>query len=142
MELNNKIKEITGRFLKVYKNKMFVKSFVVGCIGVSVDLSLLFVLTDISRLNYWISANIAFVITALINFSLQKFWTFGDAGVAKTGFQVIKFFLLALLNLFANSILMYIFVGIFGIWYLLAQAVITASLFLFNFAVYRFYIFI
>ncbi|HBM45768.1 MAG: hypothetical protein UT05_C0002G0074 [Parcubacteria group bacterium GW2011_GWF2_38_76] len=142
MEFKENINLINKRARDLYQNAMFIKSILVGFVALAVDLSLIFIFTDVFLWNYWISANIAFIITILVNFLLQKFWTFGDNVVHRTKAQLFKFFTLSLLNLFANSILMYVFVSLFGIWYLLAQTVITAILFLFNFVVYRFYIFV
>lgn len=142
IKLNNKINDIIRHIRDVYHNIMFIKAILVGFVSAVVDLSLLFVLTDILLWNYWISANIAFVIAVFVNFSLQKFWTFNGFGSTRAHTQMFKFFSNALLNLVVNSILMYVFVSIFGIWYLLAQAIITLLLFLFNFAVYRYYVFI
>ena len=142
MKLNNKFNAIQGRIRSVYQNTMFVKSIFVGCVSATTDLSLIFIFTDLLHWHYWISANVAFFIAVLVNFSLQKFWTFGNSESKGTGFQAFKFSLNALLNLVVNSILIYVLVSVFGIWYLLAQAMITLMLFLFNFAIYRFYIFI
>ncbi len=133
---------IKNKISDIYKNRMFVKSFVVGCVCAALQLSLLFVFTDVLSFNYWVSANISFIFTFFANFFLQKYWTFFEQTVGRVHLQMFKFFLNSLLNLIVNGAFMYLFVSIFGVWYLLSQAIITIMLFLFNFIMYKYFIFI
>lgn len=121
---------------------MFLRSIVVGLVGLFINLLLLYWLVDVININYWISANIAFIIVVLINFVLQKTWSFQGMGDSKGQVQFVKFATLSLFNFLANALLIYLFVSLIGVWYLLAQFVITGLLFLLNFTIYRYYIFV
>jgi len=49
--------------------------------------------------------------------------------------------LLALLNLAGNTFLMYLLVDFLGIWYMLAQAIVSALIAFWNYNVFRIFIF-
>jgi len=136
---NKNIKQI---IYDTYKSRSFVKSIFVGFVSLINQIFFLYLFTDLLYLNYLTSSVLAFVITVFVNFNLQKYWSFGDKGEYEIGKKMAKFGLLSVSNLFLNSLLMYIFVDIFNVWYLMSQFLITATLFLFNFFIYKYYIFI
>jgi putative flippase GtrA len=60
-----------------------------------------------------------------INYSIQKFWVFKNLSNQKIYLQFSGFILSAILILFLNTFLMYIFVDFFGFWYILAQVFVS-----------------
>jgi len=128
-------KNFPGVYDILDKYKVGIKYIIAGCIAVAVDLGLLYVFTDIAGLWYLTSAAIAFVFSLLTSFSLHKFWTFRESSLARMKKQFILFLILALANLIINTVLIYIAVDIFKIWYLYAQFIIAGVIALMNFVV-------
>lgn len=123
------------------KNRCFWKSVISGGITAIADLSLLFMFREILHLSYWLSINAAFAAAILINFSLQKFWTFSSRDWDGAHRQFMKFFLVALGNMALNSFLMFLLSVVLGLWYLGAQILTMGMLAVVNFALYRRFVF-
>lgn len=105
------------------------------------ELAALYVFTDLFRLWYEFSLVIAFVIALCVSFTLQKFWTFGDRETSDVHKQASSYVVVQLLNLAVNAAALYVLVQYFGMWYLLAQLLVSALIALWNFLIYKFIIF-
>src|SRR5258708_13616745 len=105
-----------------------VRFFVAGSTGAFVLLGGLYVLHGIFGLWVIASSAIAFCFATTISFILQKFWTFSDRGTHKMKLQYALFMTLAVINLGINLGIMYILTAVFGLWYLLPQAITPAIL--------------
>ena len=94
-------------------------------------------------LNVWYlwSSTIALILTTIVSFTIQKFWAFQDRSLHSVGKQFYVFATLAVFNLFANALLMYVFVEYFHIWYLFAQIITTGFIAAWDFLLYHFVIF-
>ncbi len=112
-----------------------------GGIAAAVDLVSLFVLTDLLQVWYLASATIAFVLTLVTSFILQKFWTFKNAGQDGAHRQFAGYLSLSIANLFVNAGLMYLFVTVLGIQYLAAQVAAIAIIAGYGFFLYQHWIF-
>lgn len=121
--------------------KQILKYLIAGSIGTFVNLGLLYFFTDILEVWYLASAVIAFVLSFFVSFFLQKFWAFADAGKQKMYRQMAGFLAVALANLVINTLLMYLMVDGFKIWYMLAQLIISALIAIESYLVYKFFIF-
>jgi len=121
---------------QLYKNRRILKFIISGGITAVVGLSLLYALTDLLGLWYLFSAVLAFIGSFFCSFFLQKLWTFGDKSQGRVYRQMSLYMLVALMNLVFNTALMYLFVDIFGIWYVLAQAIIDVVLAIGSFLIY------
>jgi len=97
-----------------------------GGTAAAVDIGFLFIFTSVFHIWYLLSAILAFLIAFCVSFVLQKFWTFDDHGIEKWKSQAVGYFVIAGVNLGINTMLMYIFVDIFGIQYIAAQFVAGA----------------
>jgi len=122
-------------------NRSFLKSILSGGITALVDLSLLYFFRERLYLSYWLSVNISFAISIIVNFSLQKFWTFSNLALNLAHTQFAKFILVAIGNMAMNSVIMYALSNIFGFWYLGAQVITIGILSILNFVLYRQFIF-
>jgi len=127
------------RFYKMIK--LFIKSSIAGSTAAVTDLFFLFIFEHFLDWHYMFSVNIAFAIAVLVNFSLQKYWTFEKKEVSVIHIQFMKFISVSGLNLILNASLMYILVTYFGVWYLLGQILVTICLAGMNFLFYRRFIF-
>lgn len=112
-------------YYAVCDNKFFIKYIISGLTATITDLSLLYIFAEyiFSEKYYLESAVLAFFIAFLVSFSMQKFWTFGDASMSGVRGQITTYFFIGVMNLLLNSVLVYTFVEYFGIWYLFAQII-------------------
>jgi len=93
-----------------------------GGFATASNLAILFVGVHYFKLWYLTGAIIAFCCAVIISYLLHKFLTFKNYSTHNMHKQFLNFFIFALIMLGLNTLLMYVFVGIVGLWYLLAQA--------------------
>lgn len=121
--------------------KQIIKYLIAGGTATSVDLVLLYILTDILGVWYLISASLAFAIAFFVSFFLQKFWTFRDEDKEVMYKQMGVYLAVALTNLVLNATLMYVFVDGFKIWYMLAQIIASGLIACESYFIYQLLIF-
>jgi len=126
---------------QIYKQKQLVKYGISGGIAFSTDLALLYFFTGTLNVWYLFSAVLAFIIAFFVSFFLQKFWTFRD--VSKQGIykQMAQYFVIGLINLWINTMGMFLLVDLFSVMYILAQIIMSASIAIGSFIIYKFVIF-
>jgi glycosyltransferase involved in cell wall biosynthesis/putative flippase GtrA len=115
----------------------FAKFFISGVSAAVADFSLLFIFTEFFHVWYLWSVNLAFGISFFVSFTLQKFWTFEDNEKSKIKWQFPAHLGLGIANLCINGFAVYFLVETFGVWYMLAQFIVTALLAIESFFVYR-----
>jgi putative flippase GtrA len=108
-----------------------------GGIAAATNLGALYILTDFFGLYYIISGIISFLVALLVSFTLQKKWTFEDHTTHLTHQKFALFASVALLNLLANTLLLYTFAEIFRLHYLLAQILASGLVATWSFFVYK-----
>jgi len=128
-------------FRNLHHFKQLTRYVISGGTATAVNLGLLYVFTDLAGIWYLLSAIISFILSFFVSFILQRFWTFGDKRKDRVYKQLMAYFGLSMMNLGLNTALMYFVVDILGVWYLLAQAIISALIALESFLVYKFVIF-
>ena len=109
-----------------------IKWFVVGGIGVAINLGLLYVLTDFLGIWYILSQGIAVAFSITNNFFLHRYWTFKNEIVEpKTLERYIKFFIVSVVGMCIQLGLTFILVENFAMYYLYAAilSIIAASAF-------------
>jgi len=126
---------LTGRYTRVLK---FILS---GCVVAVVNLVILYVLTDHLAVWYLTASLVAHVISVVLNFYLQKYWTFEDRTTTGTTIKMGLFFASSIVYAGLNALLMYAFVDGLRVWYLLAQVLTMGILMILNYLFYRRYIF-
>jgi len=102
----------------------FVKYTSVGVSTFALDLALLFILTDVFRVHYVLSAGIAFCIAVSLNYVISRRFVFGGT---ERGMQsgYVMFLLIAAVGLLAVMGLMYISVDRFGLNYIVSRVLIA-----------------
>jgi len=128
-------------FKQIKKRVRIIRYIIAGGTATGVNLALLYVLTDWIGFWYLFSVVIAFFGGFFTSFFLQKLWTFQDKNREQTKRQMTIFLLLAMVNLIGNIFLMYILVDILKVWYMLAQAIITALIAFWNYNAFRIFVF-
>ncbi len=134
----------SGRLPKLYSfceaRKSVFKFIISGCFAGGSDLVFLFVFHGLLHWHIVLSTSLAFVLSFVVSFTLQKFWTFRNYDKQVAG-QLFLYFLNAFLGLTMNGWLMHLLVSRLHIWYLLAQIIVNVALAFYNFLVYKFIIF-
>ncbi len=103
---------------------------------------LLYVLLErILHIPYLLASGIAFVCAVVVSFLLQKYVTFQNTSEGMISKQFTHFAILSVLNLGANVCLMYIFVDLFQLFDVLAQALCMILIALWSFFIYKHIIF-
>lgn len=124
--------------IRYFFNKWRVARFIVtGGTAFCVHLAFLYMLTDLFGMWYIFSATLAFVVSLLVGFSLNKFWTFTDFSADFIHGQLFIYLGINLLNLTINNLVLYVLVESFGVWYILAQAIASVLIAFESFFLYK-----
>lgn len=123
------------------RHAQLVRFFISGSIATTTNLVVAYVATDILGLYYLLSSAAAFVLSFLVSFSLQKFWTFESRELARIPRQATIALGVAGGNLVLNTFLVFCFVECAGLHYLVGQFLASAiiaceTFFLFKFVVF------
>ena len=136
---------VISRLLRLVFSKSFINQgirfAIVGGIGTFVNLSLLYILTDIYRILYLISEAIAFTVSVIHNYFWNKSFTFEEDIKEKVIGKGIKFSIICILALIVNLLVLFILVEYFGIFYLFAEVGAIGVAFFVNFFGNRFWTF-
>lgn len=125
----------------VLKYSKVLKYLISGGSAAVINLGVLYVFTEYFGVWYLASSGIAFVFAFMVSFTLQKFWTFGDASVQMIKKQLMLYLVAAAFNLAINTVLMYAFVEHLGIHYFFAQIITSGIIAIGSFFVYQHLIF-
>ncbi|MFA5023644.1 MAG: GtrA family protein [Patescibacteria group bacterium] len=135
----------SDRFPKIYcfcdNRKSIVKFFIAGCFAGATDIVFLFLFHGLLKWELVLSTSLAFVLSFLVSFTLQKFWTFRNYDEKETVNQLFLYILNAFIGLNINGFLMHLLVVKFNIWYILSQIMVNLFLGFCNFLIYKFIIF-
>lgn len=92
-----------------------------GSIAAATNLGALYLLVNVFHLWYIVASGISFVLTFVVSFVLQKFWTFNDPHLDILKKQIGISLVVAGGNLLLNTVYMYIFVEYLHLHYMQAQ---------------------
>lgn len=108
------------------------KYIIVGIIGTLIDMLVLVLLVEVFACPILWAATIAFVFAATNNFIFNKWWTFKDDS-KYIAHQYTKFLIVSVVGLLMTVTLMHVFVGVIGIWYIIAKALTSLLVLVWNF---------
>ena len=115
-----------------------IKYFLVGGIGVGVNLGLLYVLTDFLGIWYILSQGIAIAIAITNNFFLHRYWTFKNEIVEpKTLERYTKFFIVSVIGMGIQLGLTFMLVENYALYYLYAAILSIVAVGAFNYLLNR-----
>ncbi len=121
--------------------KQLARYVISGGTAATVNLILLYVLTDYLAIWYLFSTMLSYVISFFVSFFLQKFWTFRDSRKDQINRQLVIYACIAGFGLGFNVLLMYFLVDILHIWYMFSQIIVGFILAFCNFLFYKFFVF-
>lgn len=64
------------KYLKTLLNSSVIRFAVVGCINTLVGFAIMFGMYNLGRFSYWISSAANYILTSILSFFLNKFFTF------------------------------------------------------------------
>lgn len=112
-----------------------IRYAVVGIIGTATHIGSLVILVEQFALNPIIASTIGFIITLIISYYLNHYWTF-HSGRTHT-YALPRYTMVSLSGLVLNATIMHVTVNVFGWWYVIGQMcvilVVPASNFLMNY---------
>ena len=112
-----------------------------GGLAFATNLALLFIFAHYFHLWYLTASTLAFIISVIVSFTVQKFITFRDKTTDKVHHQIAKYIAIALFNVSANGGMMYALVDMAQIHYMFAQVFSAGIIAVWSLAVYRYFIF-
>jgi putative flippase GtrA len=98
-----------------------LRFLIAGTSTAGVNILILFLLVHFVHVYYLLASVIAYLLSIVVGFTLQKFFTFRDHAIHEAHVQFSLYLVVTLTNLVVNTLLMYIFVTVLGVWYIFAQ---------------------
>jgi len=111
-----------------------VKSVVVGGIAFLSDISCLWLLTEIGRIYYLISAAIAFMVGLIVNYELSVSWVFATRRYEDRKKEFVIFCLIGIFTTVVGLTLMWLLTEMAQFHYLNSKILVTVITFFLNFS--------
>ena len=121
--------------MKIFKNKLLNQILKFGLVGGTafvIDYVLLYFCTEFLHIHYLISSIISFTVSVIFNYILSIKWIF-DVKKKQDVKDFVIFIILSVIGLGINSLIMYVMVEKFGVYYMLSKIVSTAVVLVYNF---------
>ena len=112
-----------------------------GGSAAATNLGILFLFAHYLHIWYVSASVIAFILSFVVSFSLQKFWTFSDPSMRMLPAQMAKYLSFMVLNLGVNTLMMYMLVEYAHMHYMFAQLLTMGAIAFVSFFVYQHLIF-
>ncbi len=119
-------------------NGYLVKFLVVGGASFAIDLGLLVLLHEVGGVDLWIATPIAFLASLVFNFLVQRKFTFRSSG--RVDVSMIKYGALVVFNVIAIDVVVNL-VDAAGHPYALGKVIATVATTIWNFLLYKHWIF-
>jgi len=122
--------------------KQFLKFCIVGASSAVINFSILFIFTRFVGVWYIYSSVLAYLLSAVFNFSANKFWTFRNKEGGKMIFdQTIKFLIVMVTGLLINTAILFALTEIQGFDYRVSWVFATGVVAVWNYSFNRFWTF-
>jgi len=132
---------LTGLIRTLAKNTFVRYAFSGGSALVTEEI-VLFLTHGLMKFPLWLATGLAYLIAFGVNFSINRMLTFADHGAREGAVhkQTVRFALLVAVNLGVTQVLMYTLTGV-GVNYLIAKPLSTVVITLYNFWLYKHWVF-
>ena len=139
MQSSRPLSRLYHFFLSQFKTPQFLRYFIVGCSGVVLDLTTLYLLKTIVGLTPVVAVIINQIGMGAYIFLLNKYWVFGSSGTFTR--QATRYIILTIVNYGIAIFWMWFFNGYLGFNYLLMRLANIALSTVWNFLLYRFFVY-
>gem|GEM_PF-1696224 len=135
-----KLFNMSAKIVAILDKYLILRYIISGGLSSAVDILLFSFFIRVFGLHYILSASISVTISFVIRFYLQKVFAFKDRNLDVYR-QVLMYSILYILSIIMTTVLLYIFIDKFNIWYVMAQIIAIGIVAVVSFFVYRFIIF-
>lgn len=118
--------------------KQLIKFIIVGIIGVFVNASLLYILTEYIQMYYIYAGAISVEISIISNFIWNDLWTFKENHNKPKWQRFVSFQLISIFAIGIYVILLYIYTDIFHIYYLISNLMTIPVTVIWNYGMNKF----
>lgn len=132
-----KVPALQGLAIGLYRHPV-VRFLLVGGLSFAIDLGLLALLHEVFGVDLWIATPIAFLVSLVFNFLLQRIFTFQATN--KGSVSAAKYLLLVLLNIVVSDVIVTGFDAL-GWSYVVGKTTATILTTVWNYFLYRHWIF-
>lgn len=108
---------------------------IVGVLGTAIHFGVLAALVELGGVEPVLASAAGFIVTLIVSYVLNHRWTFASPARHRTAFA--RYTAVSLLGLALNSLIMYLSVHVFGLWYIAGQALVVAAVPALNFVLNR-----
>ena len=121
--------------MKRVKNLLvqFCKFGLVGTLCFAIDYGLMILLTEIWKVDYFLSSAISFSASVVVNYILSMRFVFNGKEDMSRFQEMAVFLALSLVGLMLNQMIMWIAVEFFGMFYMIAKILSTMLVTTYNF---------
>lgn len=123
-----------GKIVHYASRTEFNRYFCAGCLAFLTDFAILFLLTERFGVNYLWSNLVSVSVGLVLSYLLCIKWVFLDRRYNRVVLELPIFVLLSIVGLLFNELLLWTCVEMGGLDYLVAKVIVTAAVFVFNFA--------
>jgi putative flippase GtrA len=121
-----------------HPKKMKIMRYVIsGGMATLTNLAFLFIFTDLIGVWYVLSAVFSYLISFVVSFSMQKYWTFRENSSERIGPQAFWYIIVTTTNLGLNTLGIFLLVHYVDFHYLLAQLIVSLLIAIESYFVYR-----
>lgn len=113
--------------------KEFLKYTVVGGICTILDFFILYLLTTLGGVHYLVSSSVSFALGVTLNYILCTYWIFSIHRVKSHPKEFLYYVIISLVGLGINTLLMWIFTDLFGLWFMLSKLISAGITLFYNF---------
>lgn len=126
------------RLVRRLSGSSVVRFLLIGCLSFALDLGLLAFLHEVLAVELWIATPVAFLVSLVFNFLLQRIFTFRATN--RRGVSAMKYILLVVVNIFVSDIIVTGFDAL-GWSYIIGKTMATVLTTVWNYFLYRHWIF-
>lgn len=113
--------------------KQILRFGFVGGTAFVIDFVILWLLTDIAKIDYLISNSISFAVSVVYNYILSTIWVFDTKREGKKAAELTVFIILSIIGLGLNQLLMWLAVEKVSINYMISKVIVTGIVMVYNF---------
>lgn len=124
----------------------FLRYAIVGVLGTAIDMGVLYALTEISGIEpktswlFPLFVTLAFLAAVVNNYVLNRIWTFKSTDSNVTA-QFFRFLVVSVGGFLLTQALMWAFVSVLLLWYVLAKALTSLLVLIWNFGLNKMWAF-
>lgn len=119
----------------------FIRYLVASAIALTADAGLLWLLTSVLNVDYLVSGAIAFLLGLTIVYTFSVLWVFEKRTLRSAKLEFTIFLTIGMIGLLFNELVLWLFTGYFGVYYLFSKLASVIVVFSWNFAARKFLLF-